>query len=101
MSSEVCIRCETSLNEKGVCPNCGWIAFPANARKRNKVLDALGLYALILGSCGACGFIAYAGAGAIFGFGPLGDQAWARVVGIALVVLYVAAYIVKTSRRHR
>lgn len=99
MSPTVCALCETTLTEKGVCPSCGWIAAPKKPSKRNRVLDALGLYALILGSCGACGFLAYTGTGAIFGFGPLGGQVWAKVAAIGLVAIYVIVYVVKTHRR--
>jgi hypothetical protein len=65
----------------------------------SKWWNMIGFWAMMTGVCGGCLFIAYAGTGAIFGFGPLNATPWLRWIGIGIVALYVVISIGKAMRR--
>ena len=99
MNDESCVKCQGRLNEKGVCPNCGWMAFPHESRKRSAAWNTFLFFAVIVGMCGACGYVAYAGSGAIFGFGPLIGSPWVRGIALGLIALYVLVAFGRARRR--
>ena len=94
-----CPRCTTELNEAGTCPACGWQAYVKHTRLQTKLVNAIGFWVLMIGVCGGCGYLAYAGIGAFAGFGPLSSSPYLQWIGIAVVALYVVAMIGKSMRR--
>lgn len=99
MNPTHCPQCEAELNGATTCPNCGWQAPVVNTRIRSSLWSLIGFWAMMTAVCGGCLFIAYAGSGAIFGFGPFNAAPWLRWIGIGVVALYVVAAIGKGMRR--
>jgi hypothetical protein len=94
-----CPQCDTDLNGATTCPNCGWQVPVVHTMLRSSFWNLAGFWAMMVGACGGCGYLAYAGSGAIFGYGPLSENGWTRWLGIGVVALYVVIAIGKGMRK--
>jgi hypothetical protein len=99
MNPTHCPQCETELNGAMTCPNCGWQVPVRHTRLHSKWWNLLGFWALMVGVCGGCGYLAYAGIGAFAGFGPLSSSPYLQWIGIAVVSLYVVMALGKMTRK--
>lgn len=82
------------------CPNCGWMPVTDWKVKENKLKTGLIFWIAMLGMCGGCGYLAYAGLGAGLGFGPL-NNIWGRIAMISIVVIWVIGTSVQSRRRRK
>ena len=94
-----CHQCEAELKGAKTCPNCGWQAPVQHTRLRSKFWEMVGFWALMVGVCGGCGYLAYAGVGAFTGVGPLAKSPILRGIVIGVVVLYAMATMIRARRR--
>jgi|GEM_PF-6268026 len=92
-----CPNCDTNLDGKPTCPNCGWQ--PAPYMPPTKWTKLLAIYAAMVAVFGACGAAIYVGAGAIFHFGPLGGNPIFQVLAIVVLVLIFGKAIMRRMRK--